>query len=261
MHGAPRRGKAPRVSRPPPPGNRPPLAPGSCEAAGRGRRGAGVTPGPGGPSDQQRWSVCAGGPAPRPDRGRRARLAPRGAGAPRRSLPAGGGGRVALWDPRPRDQGRSGRWSPAVVGGGTRAVCSHSSPGHHPGAWPGAPEAMAPREGAHRGGAPQTGWTVRRASDPPAHRQDKPSERCWGLLAHHGHGPLRDAMAAVSRLATTRPGQGPCPVVARVTTTSQTGVQRTNDARQRGETPRQRLPGVDHGLVASVPTSSTIPAT
>jgi len=50
-------------------------------------------------------------------------------------------------------------------------------------------------------------------------------------------------MEAVSRLATTRTWQGQRPVVALVTTTEQTGGQRTQEAMQMVEAQRQRRPG------------------
>jgi len=108
--------------------------------------------------------------------------------------------------------------------------------------------------------APHTGVTRRRASSPPSQSQDKPLERCWGLRETHWTGARLASLEAVIRFATTMTWQGTCPVVARVTTPSQTGVTRTQDAMQMVDTQRQRLPGLDKWGVDSVPTSSTITA-
>jgi DDE family transposase len=109
--------------------------------------------------------------------------------------------------------------------------------------------------------APQTGLTVRLADSPPSHRKYHPIERCWGILDNHWNGALLDSIEAVLRWATTMTWKGKCPVVALVTTTSQTGVKLTKDAMQKVETQLQRLPGLDQWFVDIVPTSSTIPAT
>ncbi len=91
--------------------------------------------------------------------------------------------------------------------------------------------------------AHDTRLTVRLADSPPYHSQYTPIERCGGSLETHWHGALLDAMDAVIRFATTRTWQGKGPVVARVTTTYQPGVQLTKDAMPTVETQLQRLPG------------------
>jgi hypothetical protein len=108
--------------------------------------------------------------------------------------------------------------------------------------------------------AQRTGWTVRLAYDPPSHSTYHPIERCWGLLENHGNGALLASIEAVIRFATTRTWKGKGPVVALVTTTSQTGVKLTKEAMQMVEAQRQRRPGLDKWLVDIVPTSSTIRA-
>jgi hypothetical protein len=109
-------------------------------------------------------------------------------------------------------------------------------------------------------GAHAAGLLVRLAYDPPSHRQYKPIERCWGILANHWNGALLDSIEAVIRFATTRTWKGKGPVVERVTTIDQTGVKLTKDAMQMGEAQRQRLPGLETWFVDIVPTSSTIRA-
>jgi Rhodopirellula transposase DDE domain len=109
--------------------------------------------------------------------------------------------------------------------------------------------------------APHTGLPVRLASSPPSQRKDKPIERCWGIRENHWNGALLDSIEAGIRFALTRTWQGQCPVGELITTNDQSGVQLTKNARQMVETPLQRLPGLDKGFVAIVPTSSTIPTT
>jgi Rhodopirellula transposase DDE domain len=60
---------------------------------------------------------------------------------------------------------------------------------------------------------------LRRADSPPSHRQSKPLERCWGLLAKHGHGPVLDARDTGLPFARTMPWHGKPPRVALGTTT------------------------------------------
>ena len=105
-----------------------------------------------------------------------------------------------------------------------------------------------------------SGWTVCLASSPPYHRKYNPIERCWGILENHGHGALLDSIEAVIRFAATMTWQGRRPIVALVTTTSQTGVKLTKDAMKMVEAQIQRLPGLDKWFVDIVPTSSTIQA-
>jgi Rhodopirellula transposase DDE domain len=67
-------------------------------------------------------------------------------------------------------------------------------------------------------GAHAAGLLVRLAYDPPSHRQYKPIERCWGILANHWNGALLDSIEAVIRFAMTMPWKGRGPLVERVTT-------------------------------------------
>jgi Rhodopirellula transposase DDE domain len=108
--------------------------------------------------------------------------------------------------------------------------------------------------------AQDSGLTVRLASSPPYYRKYNPIERCWGILENHGHGALLDSIEAVIRFAATMTWQGRRPIVALVTTTSQTGVKLTKDAMKMVEAQIQRLPGLDKWFVDIVPTSSTIQA-
>jgi len=66
--------------------------------------------------------------------------------------------------------------------------------------------------------------TVRLASSPPSHSKYNPIERCWGILEHHWNGSRLDAIDAVLQWAATMTWKGTPPIVALVTTTSQTGV-------------------------------------
>jgi Rhodopirellula transposase DDE domain len=108
--------------------------------------------------------------------------------------------------------------------------------------------------------AQRPGLTVRLAYSPPSHRQYNPLERCWGILENHGHGALLDSIEAGLQLATTMPWQGQGPVVALVTTPSQSGMKRTKEAMKIVAAQLQRLPGLDKWVVDIVPTSSTMRA-
>jgi hypothetical protein len=109
--------------------------------------------------------------------------------------------------------------------------------------------------------AQASGGTVRLASSPPSQSQDNPSERCWGRLENHWNGARLDALEAGSRCPTTMPWQGRGPMVALVTTPSQSGVNLTQEAMQMVETPSQRCPGLDQWCVDLGPTSSSMQAT
>jgi len=51
-------------------------------------------------------------------------------------------------------------------------------------------------------------------SDPPSHSQDKPIERCWGMMEWHGHGAQRIEVATRLAWAKRMTWQGLQPVVA-----------------------------------------------
>ena len=90
---------------------------------------------------------------------------------------------------------------------------------------------------------------MRLASSPPSHSKDNPIERCWGILEHHWHGSLLEAVEAVLRCAATMTWQGAHPVVALVTATYQTGGTLTKEAMEVVETQIQRLPHLGKWVV------------
>lgn len=91
--------------------------------------------------------------------------------------------------------------------------------------------------------------TVRLAYDPPYHRKYHPVERCWGILEQHWNGSLLDSEDAVIQYVSTTTWKGKHPVVALVTSISQTGVTLTKEAMDAVETHLQRLPSLEKWLV------------
>ena len=77
---------------------------------------------------------------------------------------------------------------------------------------------------------PQYPVTMRLASSPPYHRNSHPIERCWGLGENQWNGSLLEAIDTGLQLTAPMTWQGAHPIVARVTTTSQTGVTLTKEA-------------------------------
>ena len=82
---------------------------------------------------------------------------------------------------------------------------------------------------------------VRLAYYPPYHSKSTPVERCWGILENHGNGSLLDSLEAVLGCARTMTWEGTHPVVARVTTTYQTGGTLTTEAMECVEAQLKRL--------------------
>ena len=99
---------------------------------------------------------------------------------------------------------------------------------------------------------------VRLASSPPYHSKYNPIERCWGILANHWHGALLDSIDPALQCAATMPWQGTPPLVALVTTTSQTGVTWTKEAMEAVEAKSKRLPHLGKWLVDIVPAPSPL---
>jgi DDE family transposase len=94
---------------------------------------------------------------------------------------------------------------------------------------------------------------------PPSHSKDNPIERGWGILENHGNGALLDSLEAVLGLARTMTWQGLHPVVELVTTTYQTGVTLTQEARDRVAAQIARLPQVQKWFVDIVCPDSPSP--
>jgi Rhodopirellula transposase DDE domain len=82
---------------------------------------------------------------------------------------------------------------------------------------------------------------VRLAYYPPYHSKYTPVERCWGILEQHWNGALLDSLEAVLGFARTMTWKGTHPVVELVTTTYQTGVTLTTEARDRVDAQLKRL--------------------
>jgi transposase len=74
---------------------------------------------------------------------------------------------------------------------------------------------------------------IRLAYYPPYHSKYNPIERCWGILENHWNGALLDSIDAALQFTRTMTWKGAHPVVARVTTTYQTGVKLTKEALNR----------------------------
>jgi len=86
--------------------------------------------------------------------------------------------------------------------------------------------------------------TIRLAYSPPSHSTSNPIERCWGILEHHGHGTVLDAIDTVLPCARTMTWHGTHPIVPLVTPTYQTGVTWTKDAMETVEAQLKRLPNL-----------------
>jgi transposase len=100
--------------------------------------------------------------------------------------------------------------------------------------------------------------TIRLAYYPPYHSKYHPIERCWGILEQHWNGALLDSVDAVIQYARSMTWKGNHPVVALVTTTSQTGIKLTKKEMQGIETHLQRLPFLDKWFVDIVGSSPDI---
>jgi len=96
--------------------------------------------------------------------------------------------------------------------------------------------------------------TMRLAYSPPYHSKDNPMERCWGILENQGNGALLDSIDTVLQFAATMTWKGTHPIVALVTTTSQTGVTLTKEAMEAVEATIKRLPHLEKWFVDIVPT-------
>ena len=96
--------------------------------------------------------------------------------------------------------------------------------------------------------------TMRRASSPPYHSTYTPIERCWGLLENHGNGSLLDSIDTVLQFTAPMTWKGAHPIVALVTTTSQTGVTLTKEAMEAVEAKMKRFPRLGKWFVDIVPT-------
>lgn len=100
---------------------------------------------------------------------------------------------------------------------------------------------------------PPSHLTVRLAYSPPSHSKDNPIDRCWGLLEHHWHGTILDAIDTVLPWARTMTWNGKHPVVDLVTTTYQTGVTLTQEAMEAIAAQLKRLPKLGKWFVDLVP--------
>jgi hypothetical protein len=100
--------------------------------------------------------------------------------------------------------------------------------------------------------------TVRLAYSPPSHRKYNPIERCWGILENHWKGAWLDSLDTILQFATTMTWQGTPPLVAWVTTLSQTGVPLTKDAMEAVEAQLTRLPTLGTWFIDIVPPSLAI---
>ena len=97
--------------------------------------------------------------------------------------------------------------------------------------------------------------TGRLVSAPPSQRTSTPLERCWGLVATHRHGALREAIATGLQGAASMPWQGTPPLVPRVTPPYPTGVTWTTEAMEAVEANLKRLPHLPKWFVDIVPAS------
>lgn len=90
---------------------------------------------------------------------------------------------------------------------------------------------------------------IRLAYYPPYHSKYNPIERCWGILENHWNGALLDSIDAALQFARTMTWKGAHPVVARVTTTYQTGVKLTKEAMNLVEAQIERRPDLGKWFV------------
>ncbi len=97
--------------------------------------------------------------------------------------------------------------------------------------------------------------TGRLVSAPPSQRTSTPLERCWGLVATHWHGALREAIAIGLQWAASMTWQGTPPLVPRVTPPYPTGVTWTTEAMEAVEANLKRLPHLPKWFVDIVPAS------
>jgi transposase len=90
---------------------------------------------------------------------------------------------------------------------------------------------------------------IRLAYYPPYHSKYNPIERCWGILENHWNGALLDSIDAALQFTRTMTWKGAHPVVARVTTTYQTGVKLTKEAMNLVEAQIERRPDLGKWFV------------
>jgi transposase len=90
---------------------------------------------------------------------------------------------------------------------------------------------------------------IRLAYYPPYHSKYNPIERCWGILENHWNGALLDSIDAALQFTRTMTWKGAHPVVARVTTTYQTGVKLTKEALNLVEAQIERRPDLGKWFV------------
>ena len=90
---------------------------------------------------------------------------------------------------------------------------------------------------------------IRLAYYPPYHSKYNPIERCWGILENHSNGALLDSIDAALQFTRTITWKGAHPVVARVTTTYQTGVKLTKEAMNLVEAQIERRPDLGKWFV------------
>lgn len=90
---------------------------------------------------------------------------------------------------------------------------------------------------------------IRLAYYPPYHSKYNPIERCWGILENHWNGALLDSIDAALQFTRTMTWKGAHPVVARVTTTYQTGIKLTKEAMNLVEAQIERRPDLGKWFV------------